>query len=123
MTTTYTTNNPDGGIIPVTVEIGPGGLAVPRLDLSRGEVEGGTRAFKAQAYFDTSNVSLHGASKYNVSVEIDVITEKWTAPLRDGMRISRVDQIGPSWDLASMSGGSGPIHEVIVRTFIEPDLE
>lgn len=116
------TDNPDGGSVPVIVDSNHGGLRVSRFELSRGSVEGASGAFKAEAFFDTSDVSLEEAEEHEVYVWVNVLTEKWNARMMDFRPIRRIEDLAPSWDFATPSAGDGPVHAVLVQTSVQPNL-
>ena len=116
------TDNPDGGTVPVVVDSEDGGLRITRFELSRGIVEGASGAFQAEAFFDTSDVRLEGASEFDIYVWVNVLTENWNARMMDYTTIRQLEDLDPSWDFGTPSAGDGPVHAVHVKTSVQPIL-
>ncbi|ASK67249.1 hypothetical protein CFK39_15490 (plasmid) [Brachybacterium avium] len=116
------TDNPDGGSVPVVVDSDHGGLRISRFELSRGVVEGASGAFEAEAFFDTSTVSLEDAVEFDIYVWVNVLTENWNARMMDYKTIRQLEDLEPSWDFATPSVGDGPVHAVHVKTSVQPIL-
>ncbi|MET3509871.1 hypothetical protein [Plantibacter flavus] len=115
------TNNPDGGPrIPVVVDIRSGSVDVTKVEITRGDNEGSTRAFHAAVGFDTSAALFPEGASRGFYVEVYVLTEGWVATMQDVLTVEKESDIGKSWDdLVTTSGGDGPIHAVLVKTWFE----
>jgi hypothetical protein len=116
----FTTNPDNGNQVPVILDTSS--IDVTGVTLSRGSVEGNSRALNADVSFDTSvNVPKPGVER-QFDVRLHVLTEGHVVPMTEGMTIKSVGELQKPWDLASTSGGHGDIHAVLVKTILhEPE--
>lgn len=109
--------DPDSSkLIPVTVDAP--NVDVIAVTLSRGDVEGNSRALMADVVFDTSVKLPKPGQEYEFDVEVDVSTDGHEVRMRDGRPITSITELQDPWDLASTSGGHGDIQSVSVRTIL-----
>lgn len=118
MIKTISTTNPDNGQ-PIKVYVDAPNVDVLAVTLSRGDVEGNSRALMADVTFGPVVNAPKGRKDYDFSVELDVTTDGHVVPMRDGNTNTSITDLQKPWDLASTSGGHGDIQSVSVRTILQ----
>lgn len=126
MITTLSTQDPDNPGNPgkkITVTVDWAHVPVSAVTLTRGDVEGNSRALKANITFGAAAGVPAGATDFDVEVDVETAgrtaeIEGHTVRMRDGLPIASPEDLQGTWDMGSTSGGDGNILAVTVRTIV-----
>ena len=110
----FTTNPDNKNQVPVILDTTD--VEITSVALSRGSVEGNSRALQADVTFDTSVDLPKQGQEHMLEVFLHVLTEEHTVPMMEFMTINSASELKEVWDMASVSGGHGDIHAVVVKT-------
>lgn len=123
MITTLSTQDPDNPGNQITVTVDWAHVPVTAVTLARGDVEGNSRALKANITFGAAAGVPAGATDFDVEVDVETAgrtagIEGHTVRMRDGLPLTSPRDLQGTWDMGSSSGGDGNILAVTVRTIV-----
>ncbi|GAA1937361.1 hypothetical protein GCM10009689_17380 [Brevibacterium antiquum] len=115
--------NPDdtsGSSIPVIVEPGPGLVSIDELSIARGDGFN-PQGLTAFVTFNTNSASIADGNTYNLSVQVNVFTDKRSKPhiVDDGDLVKPIADFEDVWKIRYGSSVLGKIQTVLVTTSLE----